>query len=379
MAGLVARMGDAKTNLFRKYVPQQAFRSTDPSIFPTASVAKEDKRTPLPINPATVGSSTLLQRTMNRKPSTIHESGGLALAVKRLAAEVGYVACGVTTAAPFVEFEVAVRDRMARFAEAACLYEGMLKRADPRGGAPWVNSIIVCVRRYGEYAIPEGLAGRIGRNYLFDRRNEKSRDHEMPKKMTDGLKALGLRVKKGGAPDRWAAARAGVARVARNCFAFSECGGSWINIATWRVDAELPGDEPTLDVPCPEGCRKCVDACPTGALMEPFVMRMDHCVAHLTFNATLPIDPDLWKKMGCWIYGCDRCQEVCPLNEGKWTCEKRADWLEELAPYLTPRALAEMSEETYRTVVHPAFWYIPEDGVERWRANARRAGGRGSG
>jgi len=299
-------------------------------------------------------------------------SAALAQDVKRLAAELGYAACGITSAEPFAEFRAAIRARIRRFPGAAALYEPMLARAEPRRGAPWARSVVVCLRRYGKYRLPPGLAAHIGRNYLCDRRNADCPDHPMPKQFQQGLIALGLRVRRGGTPDRWAAARAGVARVGRNCFACSEH-GSWINIETWLVGTALPPDPPALDLPCPDGCRACMNACPTGALVEPLVMRMDRCVAYLSYHAPEPVDPALWEKMGPWIYGCDACQLACPLNKGAWEDLEPAPWLERLAPHLTPAALAEMDETTYREHVHPAFWYIPKHDLARWHRNAHRA------
>ena len=248
----------------------------------------------------------------------------------------------------------------------------MHKRADPHAKTPWAKSIVVCVRRYGKYRVPEGLTGHIGRNYLFDRRHRDCPDHDMPQKVTEGLKRLGLQVRRGGLPDRWAAARAGVARFGKNGFAYSKY-GSWVNIAAWLVDAELPADEPTLEPACPEGCNACIRKCPTQAIIEPFVMRMDHCIAYLTYRCPEPVPNGLRERMGQWIYGCDVCQEVCPLNKGAWEPVEEPAWMQKLVPFLTPEALANMDMDTYRTVVHPYFWYIPVDNLERWHANARRA------
>ncbi len=296
----------------------------------------------------------------------------IASRIKGLAAEIGYTGCGITSARPFVEYRRALADRIRRFPDAAELYEPMQGRVNPRSSRQWARSVVVCVRRYGKYEEPAELVGHIGRNYLFDLRNPLCPDHDMPVRMKSGLRELGLRVRKGGVPDRWAAVRAGVARFGRNCFAISEH-GSWINLETWMVDVELPEDAPTLESPCPPGCDACIRACPTGALSEPFVMRMDTCIAYLTYGAPLPVAPELWDRMGPWIYGCDACQEVCPLNRGAWQPQERAEWLDPVASMLTPRALAEMDEKTYRDVVHPLFWYIPPEDAERWRANARRA------
>lgn len=293
--------------------------------------------------------------------------------IKRLAAETGYAACGITCAEPFADFRVAVQDRMRRFPEAADLYRDLEGRADPRANAPWVRSIVVCIRRYGKYAVPESLLGHIGRNYLCDRRIKGCPDHTMPDRMKAGLSRLGLRVRTGGVPSRAAAARAGVARIARNGFAYAEGCGSWINIESWRVDAELEPDPPALPAPCPEGCEACRRACPTGALQAPYLMRYDHCTAFLTFEAAPPVAPALWARMGGWVYGCDACQQACPMNRGRWERREKTPWLDHVVDRLTPASLATMDRATYLSIVHPLFGYIPQDGLERWHANARRA------
>lgn len=301
------------------------------------------------------------------------QTDDLKKAIKRIAKEIGYIDCGITTADPFERFETALRERMASFPEATHLYKDMLNRVDPRRTTPWAHSIVACVRRYGKYRLPSEPVGHIGRNYLADQRLEVCPDYEMPRKMTDALRQLGLKVKRGGTPDRLAAARAGAAKILRNGFAYHERAGSWINIATWRIDAEIAPDEPTFECPCPAGCRACMDQCPTSAIAAPYTMRMDRCVAYLTYHAPSPVPDELWQKMGPWVYGCDACQTACPLNAGKWEDLEPAPWLEEVKEHLAPEALAEMDEETYRNRVHPLFWYISKDNVERWRQNARRA------
>ncbi len=122
----------------------------------------------------------------------------LAQKIKQAAARAGYSACGITDTAPFTEFRVAVERRMGRFPETAHLYEDLLGRADPSARKPWARTIVACVRRYGKYALPPGLAGHIGRNYLCDRRYPECPDYPMPRKFKQSLKELGLRVARGG-------------------------------------------------------------------------------------------------------------------------------------------------------------------------------------
>lgn len=293
--------------------------------------------------------------------------------IKSLAADAGYHACGIAGVAPFEEFLANLRSHALRFPESADLCLKLERRAAPLGMTPWARAIVVCVRRYGKYAFPESLAAHIGRNYLCDRRIPACPDTAMPKRMKEGLKGLGLRVRTGGVPSREAAVRAGIVRIGKNGFAYAEGAGSWINIEAWMIDAEVEPDVPNTTTPCPEGCTACLDACRTKALVEPYIMRMHHCIAYLTYEAPEPIPADLAGRMGPWIYGCDDCQTACPLNHGAWSREEPTPWLDEVADKLTPEALVNMDQDTYSRIVHPLFDYIPLDNLARWQGNARRA------
>ena len=293
--------------------------------------------------------------------------------VKDLAIRLGYHSCGITGVEPFEDYRNAILNLAERFPASAELYRHMERRADPATMNPWARSIIVCVRRYGKYAIPESLARHIGRNYLCDRRIPDCPDNTMPKQMKEGLRTLGMRVRTGGVPSREAATRAGVVQIARNGFAFAKGCGSWINIESWMVDTPLEPDMPSRGSPCPVSCQACLTACRTKALVEPYVMDIKRCIAYLTYEAPFPIQDELGSKMGPWIYGCDDCQRVCPLNQGQWDAREPAPWLDKAASGLTPEALASMDQATYATLVHPLFGYIPVSDLPRWHANARRA------
>ncbi len=293
--------------------------------------------------------------------------------IKEYARRCGFAACGITAADGFPEYPAALDRLVKEFPETEKLYSPMYGRAGLKERFPWARSIIVCVRSYGKYKIPQEAKGHIGRNYLFDCRVPENPDYRMVKDFSQWLKDAGMKVRKGGVPDRLAAQRAGVASIGKNNFAYAAGFGSWINVVTWTVDAEIEPDRPSEGSPCPPGCRKCIEACPAGALVRPYTMRMDRCIAYLTYQAPLPLDGQLEKKMGGWVYGCDACQEACPLNNGAWKEKESLPYLEKISCLLTPQALSVMDEKTYREIVHPLFYYIPEEDIERWHANAKRA------
>jgi epoxyqueuosine reductase len=301
-----------------------------------------------------------------------HPNYELAVKIKQLAREAGFVDCGIINMAPFIEYNQVLDERIHLFPDAAKFYESMRVKVDPSQKAPWARSIVVCVHWYGKYKMPESL-NYISPVFLVDIRNPHCPDHTIPARMDDGLHQLGLQADRADIPARLAGIKAGVVQLGRNGFAYSKEYGSWVYILTWFVDAELPADEPTMNCPCPAECRNCMKTCPTGAITHPFIMQANHCVAYLTFLAQEPIESALWNKMGKWVYGCDVCQSVCPMNKGKWQPKFDTPWLKDLIPHLSLEALSKMDEKTYREIVQPNFWYIPPENVSRWHRNAQRA------
>ena len=99
--------------------------------------------------------------------------------------------------------------------------------------------------------------------------------------------------------------------------------GSWVFLGEIIIDKDLEGDTPIEDF-C-GSCQACLDACPTKALVSPYVMDARKCISYLTIEFwDKPIPDDLKEKMNSWIFGCDICQDVCPWNKfAKKTNEDR--------------------------------------------------------
>ena len=111
--------------------------------------------------------------------------------------------------------------------------------------------------------------------------------------------------------DRAVAERAGVGWFGKNTNILTSQ-GSWMLLAQVITTLDLPPDEP-LKKTC-GACNICVEACPTGAIVAPYVLDNTKCISYLTIENRGPIPRELRPLIGDWIFGCDICQDVCPVN-----------------------------------------------------------------
>jgi len=113
--------------------------------------------------------------------------------------------------------------------------------------------------------------------------------------------------------DRAWAARAGLGWVGKNTNLISTEHGSFFFIGELILDLELPADNKVVHNHC-GNCTRCIDACPTQALVAPFVLDARRCISYQTIENRNEIDPMLKGKFENRVFGCDICQDVCPWN-----------------------------------------------------------------
>ncbi len=290
--------------------------------------------------------------------------------IRAYALDIGFDDVGFTTADPFPQLSQALEEREGGYCWVSSELLQLAHVADPRFVLPKAMSIVVLIYDYYKQDYPPELLGVVGKAYqsrlyvgkkrLFGSRLRLMREFLQEKGMEVGFRPS--------MPERQAAVRAGVGNFGCNTFIYSSGRGSYVAIAAMAVSAELEPEMQESASKCPADCRRCIEACPTGALYEPYKMDPLRCIAFNTYGpGNFPGAPDdipheIREKMGSWIYGCDLCQDACPRNQKRLEKKLVPDaFLEEMAPKLAPAALLNMDDRYYYEIVQPVLYgYIWE-------------------
>ncbi len=242
--------------------------------------------------------------------------------IKQKGIELGFQKVGIVRAEALVNEAVHFNDWLNRGfnGEMAWLEREPEKRTDPRLLFPGARSVIVALLNYYTDHQHEDDAGKgkISRYAWGDDYHLVVR--EKLQGLLDWIKSespdVDGKICVDTAPmmDKAWAVRAGLGWLGKHTNLITTDVGSWVFIGEILVDLELEYDTQRVEDHCGT-CKACIDACPTGAIVEPYVVDSRKCISYATIelrDETLPVD--ITTNQQGWLYGCDICQDVCPWN-----------------------------------------------------------------
>lgn len=246
----------------------------------------------------------------------------LAEKIKQKAHELGFQKIGFARAEHLEEEAEKLNEWLSRgfHAGMAWMAREPEKRCDPRLLFPPVKTIIsVAMNYYTPYEHNEAQnQGKISR-YAWgeDYHNLlKKRLHDL----LDFIKTLDPEVEGKICVDTspilekaWAV-KAGLGWIGKHSNLITKDYGSWVFLGEILINVEIQ-DETKIEPDHCGSCRACIDACPTGAIVEPYVVNSNLCISYATIESRdSEIPEEVADRMHGWLYGCDICQEVCPWN-----------------------------------------------------------------
>ena len=271
--------------------------------------------------------------------------------IKNEAKRLGFVDCGISSA-DFLSDDGAYFNKWIdnKFnAEMSYMERNKDKRLDPRSLVDGAKSIIsVLLSYYSEEKQPHNspkiskyaygddyhyiIKDKLKKLFLFINDNI---EHVEGRFFVDSAPVL----------DRAWAKRSGLGWIGKNSNLITKKHGSFVFIGEIILNIELKYDNPINDY-CGK-CTRCIDACPTNAIIEPYVVDARKCISYLTIENKNQIPVELKGKFNNQVFGCDICQDVCPWNN---------NILQELVPELSPnKKLLNMSKEEWYSITEKEF------------------------
>lgn len=275
--------------------------------------------------------------------------------IKQYALSLGFDACGICRATDS-EQEERYMQWLAENGHAGMEYmaRNIDKRLDPRLLIDGARSIIsVALNYYPERRLPDEVPQfayyAYGKDYHDIVREKLNRLLEWIQSRYPEVTGRGF---SDSAPvlERFWAAQAGLGFIGKNTLLIIPKKGSYFFLGELIIDMELEYDSP-ISLNCGK-CRRCLDACPPGALEKPHYLNANKCISYQTIENKGDISPTVLPLLSNNVYGCDICQKVCP-----WNRYAKPHSTPELMPSeeflsLDLKKLIDMDEEDYRRIFY---------------------------
>lgn len=273
--------------------------------------------------------------------------------IKQKALSLGFQACGIARARRLDEEEAGLKNylELNYHGEMAYMAGHFEKRLDPTRLVPGAKSVIVVLLNYFPKQIQSGENIPVVSKYAYGKDY-----HEIVK---NKLQELYLFVQKEIAPvtgrfftdsapvlERAWAVQAGLGWIGKNGLLLNKTLGSFFFIGELIIDLELDYDEPCKKEYCGT-CTRCLDACPTNALVEPKVLDARRCISYLTIEKRGSIPEEFRALMQGRIFGCDICQDVCPWNQNLKPHNEEA--------FNPPQFLLQMTDDYWKNLDEKEF------------------------
>ncbi|MDG2617861.1 tRNA epoxyqueuosine(34) reductase QueG [Thermoleptolyngbya sichuanensis XZ-Cy5] len=301
--------------------------------------------------------------------------------VKQAALELGFHKVGIASVATVTAESAGLNRWLAQSYHADMAWMANPRRQDVRQILPEVQSVICVALNYYVNQMRSTAPGvaKISR-YAWGRDYHRVL-HKKLKALCRWLEAQGDGIQTrfyadtGPIQDKVWAERAGLGWIAKNSNLITREYGSWVFLGEVLTNLPLAADTPHTQH-CGT-CTRCIEACPTGAIVEPFVVDANRCIAYHTIeNRAAELPDDIADKLDGWVAGCDICQDVCPWNQ-RFAQETDVAEFQPYPCHVNPALaeLAEISDEEWgdRTTASALRRIKPE----MMRRNARAASGEG--
>jgi epoxyqueuosine reductase len=298
--------------------------------------------------------------------------------IKQKALEIGFEKIGIVRAEPLEEESERLRTWLGKnfHGEMRWLEREPEKRSDPRLIFPAAKSVIAVALNYftpHEHA-SGGQKGKVSRYAWGDDYHDvvKEKLHELLDWITRENAEADGKVCVDTVPvmEKAWAVRAGLGWLGKHSNLITKDYGSWVFLGEILLNTELEYETETVEDHCGT-CTACLDACPTNAIVAPFIVDSRACLSYATIELRAPeFPPEIKDNLNGWLYGCDICQDVCPWNRfEKPTEESRFEPREENVSADLDAILALSPEEYARKFRGSAMKRTKLGGLQR-NANA---------